>query len=350
MLPLPLPMRVSAGFFVKGLSGKIRIHSLPPRLMYRVIVRRAASICLLEIHAGSSACNPYSPKAIVAPDNGCPRMRPRWALRYLECLGAIIGWSPGYNRAWDFGRDDHSAIGFRRPPAHRSGFARRTPSAIKRPGRTPQFCFQSPLREDLPAVDPHLHADPSVRRQRFGNTKVDVCPQGVQRDASLAVPLVAGDLGPGQPPRTGNADAFCPRAEAALHSLLHGPAVGDTPFQLLRDVLGDEQSLQFRPTDFLHVELHLFAGHLIELFLERIDPRPAAPDDDAGPSGVDDHAHLRFAADPRLGAEPFNLHARDARPGQLLFDMGPNRQVLEDEGGHLLGVPPRLPVAHDPDP
>ena len=31
--PLPLPMRVSAGFFVIGLSGKIRIHTLPPRLM-----------------------------------------------------------------------------------------------------------------------------------------------------------------------------------------------------------------------------------------------------------------------------------------------------------------------------
>ena len=31
--PLPLPIRVSAGLTVEmGLSGKIRIHSLPPRL------------------------------------------------------------------------------------------------------------------------------------------------------------------------------------------------------------------------------------------------------------------------------------------------------------------------------
>src|SRR5207245_5130182 len=185
---------------------------------------------------------------------------------------------------------------------------------------------------------------------RFGDTKVDIRPEGVQRDTSLAVPLIAGDLRPGQPSRAGNADALCSRAEAALHGLLHGPAVGDTPFQLLRDVFGNEQGLQFRPTDFLHVELHLLAGHLIELLFQRIDPRPAAPDDDAGPGGMDDHAHLRFAADPRLGAEPFNLHARDARPGQLLLDMGPNRQVLEDEGGHLLGVPPRLPIADDPAP
>src|SRR6185295_14470251 len=43
--PLPLPMRVSCGFLVIGLSGKTRTHTLPPRLMKRVIATRAASIC-----------------------------------------------------------------------------------------------------------------------------------------------------------------------------------------------------------------------------------------------------------------------------------------------------------------
>jgi len=32
-LPLPEPMRVSAGFWVTGLSGKTLIQTLPPRLM-----------------------------------------------------------------------------------------------------------------------------------------------------------------------------------------------------------------------------------------------------------------------------------------------------------------------------
>ena len=32
-LPLPEPMRTSAGFFVTGLSGKTLIQTLPPRLM-----------------------------------------------------------------------------------------------------------------------------------------------------------------------------------------------------------------------------------------------------------------------------------------------------------------------------
>src|SRR4029079_16976866 len=35
--PLPEPMRVSAGFWVKGLSGKMLIQTLPPRLMRRVM-------------------------------------------------------------------------------------------------------------------------------------------------------------------------------------------------------------------------------------------------------------------------------------------------------------------------
>lgn len=53
--PLPLPIRVSAGFLLTGLSGNIFIHTLPPRLMYLVIAIRAASICRDVIHPGSSA-------------------------------------------------------------------------------------------------------------------------------------------------------------------------------------------------------------------------------------------------------------------------------------------------------
>ena len=43
--PLPLPIRVSSGFLVIGLSGNTRIHTLPPRLTWREMAIRAASIC-----------------------------------------------------------------------------------------------------------------------------------------------------------------------------------------------------------------------------------------------------------------------------------------------------------------
>jgi hypothetical protein len=56
--PFPLPMRVSAGFLVIGLSGKILIQTLPPRLMCRVSATRAASIWRLETHPGSIAFRP----------------------------------------------------------------------------------------------------------------------------------------------------------------------------------------------------------------------------------------------------------------------------------------------------
>src|SRR5260221_1728510 len=57
-LPLPEPMRVSAGFFVIDLSGKTRIQICPPRLTCRVIALRAASIWRLLIQHASTACSP----------------------------------------------------------------------------------------------------------------------------------------------------------------------------------------------------------------------------------------------------------------------------------------------------
>src|SRR5262245_44260789 len=86
-LPLPLPIRVSAGFLVTGLSGKMRMKILPPRLTLRARETRAASICRLVTQAGSRALSPNSPKARVEPRWAAPFIRPRCALRYLTRLG-----------------------------------------------------------------------------------------------------------------------------------------------------------------------------------------------------------------------------------------------------------------------
>ncbi|SKU21518.1 Uncharacterised protein [Mycobacteroides abscessus subsp. abscessus] len=48
-------MRVSAGFLVSGRSGKMLIHTLPPRLMCRLMAIRADSICRLVMYAWPSA-------------------------------------------------------------------------------------------------------------------------------------------------------------------------------------------------------------------------------------------------------------------------------------------------------
>ena len=85
--PLPLPMRVSAGFFVIGLSGKQRTQIFPPRLMKRVIATRDASIWRAVIQPSSSAFRPKSPKATKAPRSGAPERRPRCCFRNLTFPG-----------------------------------------------------------------------------------------------------------------------------------------------------------------------------------------------------------------------------------------------------------------------
>src|SRR6059058_1783423 len=88
-LPLPLPMRTSAGFCETGLSGNTRIQMRPPRLMWRDIARRAASSCLAVRRPLVVALRPYSPKDTLAPRVATPLLRPFCCLRYF----VRAGWS-----------------------------------------------------------------------------------------------------------------------------------------------------------------------------------------------------------------------------------------------------------------
>src|SRR6266542_215377 len=150
--PLPLPMRVSAGFFVNDLSGKIRIQILPPRLTARVMAMRAASIWRAVIQPGSRICRPVSPNARVDPRVALPRIRPRCCFRYLTFEGIIMMAVLGRLAA---------VLGL----------------------------------VLLAAVDPRLHADLAVRRVGLGKAVVDVGFERVERQPALLVPLGAGNLG-----------------------------------------------------------------------------------------------------------------------------------------------------------
>src|SRR6266404_7883300 len=55
--------------------------------MLRVSATRAASICVLVIHARSSVCNPNSPKLIRKLREAVPLRLPRWDFRYFTRLG-----------------------------------------------------------------------------------------------------------------------------------------------------------------------------------------------------------------------------------------------------------------------
>src|SRR6185436_1133119 len=96
--PLPLPMRVSRGFLVYDLSGKTRIQILPPRLTWRVIAIRAASICWLVNQQRPIDFRAYSPKLISVLPFAVPAIEPRCTLRCLTLLGANISDLPGARR------------------------------------------------------------------------------------------------------------------------------------------------------------------------------------------------------------------------------------------------------------
>src|SRR5207302_9291442 len=92
--PLPLPMRVSCGFFVIGLSGNTRVQIFPPRATKRVIATRAASIWRSVSQHGSSAFSPKSPNEMSDPRQALPAMRPRCCLRYFTFFGINIRTNP----------------------------------------------------------------------------------------------------------------------------------------------------------------------------------------------------------------------------------------------------------------
>src|SRR5262249_1720709 len=92
-LPLPLPMRTSAGFCDTGLSGNPRIQMRPPRLMWRDMARRAASSWRAVRRPRVVAFRPYSPKDTLAPRVATPVLRPFCCLRYF----VRAGWSMAYS-------------------------------------------------------------------------------------------------------------------------------------------------------------------------------------------------------------------------------------------------------------
>src|SRR6476469_5767221 len=83
-------MRTSAGFFEIGLSGKMRIHTRPPRLIWRVMARRAAPIWRAVRRGRVVAFNPYAPKEPLAPRVATPLLRPFCSLRYFLLAGCSI--------------------------------------------------------------------------------------------------------------------------------------------------------------------------------------------------------------------------------------------------------------------
>src|SRR5438105_9525706 len=129
------------------------------------------------------------------------------------------------------------------------------------------------VAENLALEDPHLHAANAISgvRGRFG--VIDIAAQRVQRNAALAVPFGARDLGAAETAGAGDADAFSAETQGRLHRALHRAAEGDAALELIGNALGDELGVNLRLADFDDVEAHVGARHPAELLAELLDVR-----------------------------------------------------------------------------
>src|SRR5215471_15669851 len=122
----------------------MRIQTRPPRLMWRVIARRAASIWRAVRRPRVRALRPYSPKLTLLPTVATPLLRPFCSLRYFLLAGCSILRSCSDGR-WRRTAGTLRCLGRRRRRGRRLGV----------------------VRKDLALEHPDLDADDAVRRARL---------------------------------------------------------------------------------------------------------------------------------------------------------------------------------------
>src|SRR3954464_6939814 len=235
-VPLPEPMRTSAGFFDTGTSGKMRIQTRPARFMWRVSARRAASIWRAVMRSGAIAFRPNWPNDNVAPEVATPWIRPLCAFRNFVFFGCIMALSP-----------QTFSTASRRVAA-----------------RTGTVAFGHALvlshrivLEDFALEDPDLDAAGAERRERGGYAVIDIRTQRVQRHATFAIPFHTRDFRTAQTTRAVDTNAFGAETHGRLHCPLHRTAERNAALELLRDRLGDQGRIELRLADFDDVDHHV---------------------------------------------------------------------------------------------
>src|SRR3954469_5065847 len=191
--------------------------------------------------------------------------------------------------------------------------------------------------EDLALEDPDLDPARPVGRKRGRGAVIDVGPQGVQRNAALAVPLHARGFGSAETARAVDADAFRAEAHGRLHGALHGAPEGDPALELLCDRFRDERRVDLGLADLDDVDRHLRRGHPADELAQLLDVGALLADDDARARGVNRHPAL-----------PVRALDHDLRHGgllQLLHQRLADRHVLVHQLRvfALAGEPARVP-------
>src|SRR4051812_5085829 len=242
-----------------------------------------------------------------APRQALPAIRPRCCFRYLTFFGINITNSLRCQLpAPKSPRQTIDTLG-----RCEWGLWKLSPGSTRRAARRPIIFFAAdPRRETLALVEPHLHADGAVGRERLGEAVVDVGAQRLQRQLAVQVPLRTGDFRAVQAARHAHLDAPSAETQRRFHRFAHRAAERHALLELHRYRFGDELRIELRLLDLLDVDEDLAVGLLLDLLLELVDFRPLAADDDARARGVDVDLELV------RGALDFNLrHAGMLEPG-----------------------------------
>src|SRR5947209_11240477 len=186
-VPLPEPIRTSAGFFDTGTSGKMRIQTRPARFMWRVSARRAASIWRAVMRSGAIALRPNWPNDNVAPEVAVPCIRPLCAFRNFVFFGCIMAYAL-------------------KPSLFASGRVAARTRAVAL-GHLLVLGHRIVL-EDFALEDPDLDAASAERGERGRDAVVDVGAQRMHRHPAFAVPFPARDFGAGETTRAVDSNAL----------------------------------------------------------------------------------------------------------------------------------------------
>src|SRR5688572_17709449 len=211
---------------------------------------------------------------------------------------------------------------------------------LLRPSRRPPrravpvlFVAAHARHEALTLVEPHLHANLSVGRVRFGKPVVDVGAQRLQRQLAVQVPLGARDFRAVQPAGDTHLDAASAEPQGGFDRLAHRAAEGDALFELNGHRLGNQLGLQLRLLDLLDVDEDLPVRSLLDLLLQLVDLSALAADDDPRTRGVD--------VDLQVVGRALGLDARHPGVREALLQILAERQILVQQ---LRVVLPREPA------
>src|SRR5687767_8276638 len=199
-------------------------------------------------------------------------------------------------------------------------------------------------REHFALEDPDLDADDAVVGARFGQTVIDVRAERVQRNATFAVLLGAGDFRAVQAAGDANLDAQRADAHRVGHRALHGATEHDATLELLRDAFGNQQCIQLGLADFGDVDAHV-AGrhlhHLRDLATQLLDVLALLADDDARTRGVNGDIHFARGA--------LDHDSANRRFGQLFLQQLAHQEVGVHVRNKVLArrVPRRITLARD---